>query len=186
MIDIDGQLFADYIRHFSFPAYYRIQDIESLTGLQALSQLSSASFGSTGLDDRGLSLVCRVSTLDNLNLQDTLISNQGLAALRQLPLLNILRLKDNPQLDNACVPILAQLQSLNELQLHETAITSEGLALLAELTNLRELLFDEFSLGDSQEPLLALSARLPECRIVVKGRGEAFQGELIGDWRESA
>lgn len=187
MIEIDGQIFAEDIRHFSFPVWHRITNMASLVRLQEFSSLSSASFTGTGLDDIGLSLVCRVSTIDNLNLQDTQITDQGLQALVKLPALKSLRLKENPQLGNACMPFLASIKSLTELQLHETGIDAEGLNLLTGLKQLEDLCLDAENFGpyptDCRDQLIALSARLPECRILVKGHGEALGGEIIGNWR---
>ncbi|PKL77184.1 MAG: hypothetical protein CVV27_06455 [Candidatus Melainabacteria bacterium HGW-Melainabacteria-1] len=182
MIRIDGQDFADEIAHFSFAAWHQIRQMHELEKLVGFKQLVSASFSGTGLDDAGLALICRVATLENLDLQDTCVTDRGIGLLTQLPALRILRLKENPQLTNACLPALVRLKGLVELQLHESAIDQAGLPQLAALNQLRDLCLDADNTGTSPEAVLSLSRQLPRCRILVKGRGEALGGAFQGHW----
>src|SRR5262249_53938994 len=123
-------------------------------------------------------------TIDNLNLQDTRISNEGLSALERLPDLKYLRLKENAHLSNACVPHLLKFKQLVDLQIHETSIDQDGVNQLVVMDTLRDICLDVWKDNYSFDALLGLSFRMPWCRILAKGRGEFFQGEFRGTWEK--
>jgi hypothetical protein len=177
-IHVDGQPFDASIEHFSFPLYHRIERMDELRKLKLFPNLKSAGFCGTNLDDAGLEHVSHVATLENLNLQDTKVSNDALVHLARLPRLKHLRLKENSQLTNECVPHLMRLESLIDLQIHETAIDQQGLSHLEGMKNLKDLCVDGWNDNDTFDSLLALSARMPECTILAKGRGTFFQGRF--------
>lgn len=182
-VQIDSQVFDAAIEHFSFPLYHEIKNMDELAKLRLLSRLRSANFSGTNLDDRGLLHVAGVATIDHLDLQDTKISNDGLAHLPSLPRLRYLRLKDNRQLTNDCIPHILRLEALVELQIHETSIDQDGVNQLASLQNLRDICLDIWGDNVSFQSLLRLSARMPQCTILVKGRGEFCDGTFDGTWR---
>ena len=184
MISIDGQQFDPSSEHFSFDLYHQIDDMRELAKLRAFANLKSANFCGSGLDDVGLRYVSDVPTLENLNLQDTRISDDGLCVLVRLPNLKYLRLKENAQLSNACIPHLLKLKQLTDLQIHKTAIDQRGLNQLVGMEALRGICLDVWKDNYSLEELLDFSVRMPECTILVKGRGEFFQGGFTGTWDE--
>lgn len=136
---------------------------------------SSASFHDVPIDDEGLACLCEVSTIENLVLQNTRVSNAGLSQLARLTALVHLRLEDNPQLSDECVPHLRSLWRLQSLAVHETSITASGLAQLAGLPELRDLCVDDET--GSEAELLELSKLLPRCEILIKGWGALLAGE---------
>lgn len=156
--------------------------MQQLRRLAALPRLSSASFCDVPLTDEGLGYVCECTTLDNLRLQHTALTNGGLAVLARLPALRYLRLKDNPQLDDGCVPHLSALTRLVNLQVHETSIRATGLMALSGVPDLEELVVDTET--GSREALEALSRKRPKCEILVKGQGSFFAGRFEGRWQE--
>lgn len=182
LISIDGQLFDPSSEHFSFAPYHRIGDMRELAKLRGFANLRSASFYDTGLNDEGLRYVSDVPTIENLNLQDTRISNEGLGVLERLPQLLYLRLKENEQLSNECIPHLLKLRQLVDLQIHETSIDQCGLNQFAVMGSLEDICLDVWGNNYSFEGLLGLSTRMPRCRILAKGRGEFWQGEFSGTW----
>jgi len=179
---IDHQMFDATIEHFSFSFYHQIEDMDELAKLSRLPRLRSATFMGTGLDDRGLSHVCGVATIEHLDLQDTMVSDGGLACLARLPRLTHLRLKANRQLTNACIPNILRLAALTELQIHETSIDQAGANQLATLSNLRDLCLYVEDDNYTFEALRQLSGRMPRCTILAKGRGEFLDGEFDGTW----
>ena len=181
-IQIDNQPFDPTIELFSFPLHHVIETMDELAKLRLLGRLKSAGFRGTQLDDRGLAYVAGVSTIDHLDLQETKISNHGIAVLARLPRLNYLRLKDNPQLTNDSIPHLLKLEDLIELQVHETSINQDGVNQLDTLHNLRNLCVDVSDGNYSFPALLELSARMPRCTILAKGRGEFCGGQFDGTW----
>lgn len=182
MISIDGQLFDPSSEHFSFALYHQIGDVGELAKLRGFTNLKSASFCGSGLDDVGLRYVSDVPTIENLNLQDNRISNEGLCVLERLPKLKYLRLKENAQLSNECIPHLLKLKQLMDLQIHETSIDQFGLNQLAVMGTLTDICLDVWGDNYSFAGLLDLSTRMLQCRILAKGRGEFWQGEFSGTW----
>jgi hypothetical protein len=184
MLLIDGELFDPSCGHFSFSVFHKISDMTELTKLRAFTNLKSASFFASGLDDVGLRYVADVPTIENLNLQDTRISNEGLSVLERLPYLKYLRLKENAQLSNECIPHLLKLKQLVDLQIHETSIDQYGVEQLVAMGNLTDICLDVWKDNFSFDKLLDLSNRMPQCRILAKGRGEFYQGEFRGKWNK--
>jgi hypothetical protein len=182
LITIDGQPFNPSSEFFTFDGDHQIGDMRELAKLREFTNLKSASFWATGLDDVGLRFVSDVPTIENLNLQDTRISNEGLSVLERLPGLKYLRLKENRQLSNACIPHLLKLKQLVDLQIHETSIGQDGLSQLVVMDNLVDICLDVWKDNYSFDALLDLSFRMPRCTILAKGRGEFFQGEFRGTW----
>lgn len=180
-IEICGQSFDKSIKHFSFKtSFFKIENMEELKQLAAFPNLESANFSDTNLNDLGLQYVCANKNIDNLDLQATQITDEGLRYLGQLKNLQYLRLKENDQLTNACIPYLNQLQNLVDLQIHETSITREGLKLLA-IQSLENLILDIDDDNFSYEDLLEFSSRYPTCEILAKGEALFYGGRLIND-----
>lgn len=186
VIRIDGESFSSSIEHFSFSIDHdQIENMHELANLRLFPRLTSASFGSTNLDDVGLAHLSRVPTLENLNLQDTRITDDGLACLQHLPRLQHVRLKENAQLTNACIPHLLRLNALEELQVHETSIDQHGLARLEGMKTLRHIVLDVRRGNYAFDTLLALSTRMPACTILAKGHGEFCRGRFDGTWDDA-
>lgn len=178
-ITICGQPFNTSAEHFGFEwPFQKITDMSELLKLKEFRALKSASFGSTNLNDEGLEIVCANTRIENLDLQDTKITSDGLQFLAQLKGLKYLRLKENHQLGNASVVHLNQLHQLIDLQIHETSISHRGLATLS-LPQLQDLLVDIRKNNHTRETLLALSRRIPNCTILAKGDSEFYQGEMV-------
>ncbi|KQV54466.1 MULTISPECIES: hypothetical protein [unclassified Duganella] len=176
---IQGAPFDTSISHLSLHSKL---DMEELRLLAEFKHLSSASFSGTNLDDIGLGHVCRVTSIENLDLQFTEISNQGLSSLENLPRLAKLRLKENDQLTNDCIGYLTRLDSLVELQIHETSIDQQGIKQFALMGKLRNFLIDFDNCNGSFETVKELSLEMADCEILVKGHGEFRNGEFFGKW----
>lgn len=175
-VDICGQQFERSLEYFIFawPAP-EITNMEELRKLRQFPNLSGASFGSTNLDDDGLRWVCENANIENLDLQDTKISNAGLVALKELHDLKILRLKENPQINNDAIQHLNALVNVVDLQLHETSVNHEGLARLT-LPRLDQLLVGIWDGNYSFDFLQELSERL-QCTVLAKGDAEFRRGK---------
>jgi hypothetical protein len=182
LISIDGKLFDPSSEHFSFDLFHRIGDMRELANLRGFVNLKSAAFRDTILDDVGLRYVSDVPTIEKLDLQHTRVTNEGLSVLERLAKLKYLRLKDNAQLSNECIPHLLKLKQLENLQIHETSIDQYGLSDLAAMDSLRSICLDVYEGNYTFDKLLDLSTRMPQCLILAKGRGEFSQGEFSGTW----
>ncbi len=183
-IEIGGQHFDKTIKHFSFKtSFFTIEKMEELEKLAGFPNLKSAGFCDTNLNDLGLKYVCANENIDNLDLQATQITDEGLQYLGQLKNLKHLRLKENDQLTNACIPYLNQLQNLENLQIHETSINQEGLKLLT-IKNLKNLLISIDDENFSKTAILEFSRRHPTCEILAKGEALFYGGFIINNDEE--
>ncbi|MCS4303477.1 hypothetical protein [Chryseobacterium sp. BIGb0232] len=171
--------------------HFRLEWGESLSNFSELSYLSqfpnlrSATFTNTNLNDEGLAHVSDCSMIDNLNLQDTEITNEGIQYLQNLYTLRYLRLKDNLQLTDECVPYLIELESLENLEIQETSITENGLKKLTALKYLEKLSIYVQNNNYTFEGLLQISRELPkDCELLAKGNGSFYNGEFKGTWKD--
>jgi hypothetical protein len=177
VIIVFGERLAPSTDYFSPRDTHGDHDMNELRRLRGLPRLTHVSFYDTPIDDEGLAFVCEVPTIENLVLQNTRVSNTGLGPLARLSALIHLRLKDNPQLSDECVPHLLGLSRLQTLAVHETSITASGLAQLAGLPELRDLCVDDET--GTEAELRELSMLLPRCEILVKGWGALLAGEYL-------
>jgi hypothetical protein len=125
-----------------------------------------------------------VATIENLNLR-TKISNDGLALLASLPRLKCCG-SGQPPADERLHPHILRLEALVELQIHGTTIDQDGVDQLTALPNLQDLCLDVRDGNYSFHALLRLSARMPRCTILAKGRGEFCGGTFDVTWDEVA
>lgn len=178
-IEICGQSFDPSSSYFSFEwPFTEIENMFELEKLTGFFNLTEVSLGSTNLDDAGLEIVCRNTGIENLNLQDTHISDDGIKYLSRLPNLKYLRLKENDQLTNGCIEYLNQISNLLDLQIHETSIDQKGLELL-NISQLEDVLVNVRNENYSFEFLEGLSRRLSGCKVLAKGKAEFLNGEVL-------
>lgn len=121
--------------------------LQIISGLR-LTQLTLP--GRHSVTDGGLSFLCRLSLLTELDLTDyTHVSDQGVAQLATMTRLKKLSLS-NTQVTDAGLPPLRNLQELLELCLDRTAVTSRGVAgLVTCLPHLQVLGLASTPVGDS-------------------------------------
>ncbi len=169
--------------HFVLHWGHSFKDVEHLFRLRQFTRLRSANFSGSDLDDAGLLRLSDYVELENLDLQDTQITVAGTGYLKQLKNLKYLRLKENPQLTNECIPNLIAIAHLQELQIHETSITEEGVQSLAILKHLRHLTLDVRKNNYTFDGLLKLSIAIPHCEILAKGDGVFCNGIFDGTWK---
>lgn len=103
--------------HFSLKWEDSLSYINELFNLNQFPNLKSASFSGSNLNDEGLTHISNCSEIENLNLQETEITNEGIKYLKKLSKLKHLRLKGNPQLTNDCISYLMEIENLHNLQI---------------------------------------------------------------------
>ena len=122
------------------------------------------------LDDEGLRYVLKfIKGVNQLDLDENEISNESLQLLSPLEYVNELRLKDNAQLDDICIPFLANLKELSLLHLHGTSVTAKGAIALRSSPSLRTLFLSHHS-SNTDADWNKLKDSLPQCRIIVDHR----------------
>jgi len=169
--------------HFSPELGESLKNVKSLKNLIHFSNLKSASFNDTDLNDQGLAFICNLSQLENLNLQETNISDDGLKNLTKLKNLKYLRLKENYQLTDDCVQYLIGIENLEDLQIQGTAITQKGLDQLTVMKNLKQIVVDVWKDNFTELSLTKFSENIPDCTILAKGKGEFKNGVFEGLWK---
>ncbi len=152
-------------------------DIEELKKIRLLTKLTHMNASSHLLHDEHLEIIGSVNQLEMLDLVMTEITDQGLGKISTLQRLVELRLKDNPQLTDVCIPYLANLKSLKSIHLGNTNMTFVGLKKLLSTLTLETIILDsEFQ--EFLEPLLVLSRDYPKLEILLKGTGTISKGHL--------
>lgn len=181
-IKIGSHWYETGLEYFVLPYGDSVRKTSILPALRQLPNLKGASFGGSDLNDTGMEILCELPQLENLDLQDTQITNDGLCGLKKLKHLKHLRLKENPQLNNSCILHLKQVPSLQTLQIHDTSINQDGLDRLAGMPSLNDIVLSVHNGNYTYEKLLRLSLALPHCRILAKGQGEFLNGAFDGSW----
>jgi hypothetical protein len=139
--------------------------------------MSHLNFNYSDFTDKDLEKLERKSSVTSLDIQGTDLTDDGLAHLVPMTSLSELRLKDNPQLTDGCIPHLSKLSYLSSIHIENTAISVVGLRNLLENVGVDQIILgSEFN--ESIEKLLALSALYPTTEILFKGRGIIFNGQL--------
>jgi uncharacterized membrane protein len=90
-------------------------------------QLISLNLGATNIEDAHLAILSHFPHLQKLFLQQTQITDKGIAALENLDYLTYLNLYET-KITDASLPQLSQLKRLKKLYLWQTATTKEGIA----------------------------------------------------------
>jgi WD40 repeat protein len=120
---------------------------EDLAPLQGLTTLRDLNLDHTEITDQGMKVIGGLEGLVKLSLTNTQVTDAGLAELKNLTRLEFLRLDKLPITD-AGLAHLAALPRLREISLYQTRITDEGLAHLRGLSSLEILSLDETAIGD--------------------------------------
>ena len=130
---------------------------ESTQTLRILN-LSESIFG-----DDNVGNVAQFVNLEDLDLWQTDISDEGLKGLTVLENLKRLVLKQDRDVTNAGLETLATMKSLETLDLEETSIDDDGIMVLKDLPNLKRLIVAQTSV--TEEGAAALKKELPDLTI---------------------
>jgi hypothetical protein len=114
-------------------------------------------------------LLNRLTHIDELDLKEALITNEGVKLLSRLPHIGILYLKDCPNLDNDCVPYLNRLHTLKELSVASTEVDITGVLKLDQLIQLETLQFSTPVTNQLYEQMLLLAQQHQGCTFYVNG-----------------
>ena len=165
---------ATYL-HIDFFRDKGIDELQKLTALKLLEHLNAAS---ADLNDDHLEIIGQLVSLELLDLDLTELSDQSLRFIEPLQNLRELRLKDNPQLTDECIPSLIQLTSLKQVHIENTGITWKGLKQLVSEVDLESVILgSEFN--DFEDELLTISSLRPEMEILFKGMGMIRNGNWL-------
>lgn len=125
---------------------------------------------SEATDQHIVFMVNRITHVDELDLKEALVTNDGIKQLTALKKIGKLYLKDCPNLDNGCVPYLNQLTTLEHLSVASTEIDIAGVVRLDKLTALKSLAFSTPETGMLYEQVEVLAAQHPGCIFYINGK----------------
>ena len=132
--------------------------------LARLTTVVELSLAETQVTDQGLAQWTGMPKLRRLVLDGVPLRGPGLAGLKNLPALSDLQLACPTITDFACNS-LAELKGLKRLSLATSAVTDEGLVLLGSLQDLEEL--DLSGTKATPQGVDTLRGKLPKCRVLL-------------------
>lgn len=135
-------------------------------------EINRYNFRDTEVDDEWLFwITARVKVIHQLDLDNTLVTDEGIKHLSKLESITELRLKGCHSISNACLGNLNKLTGLELLHLQGTAVDLNNIHELKALKNLKMLLL---SSNDSVEIIVEKTAALkkifPSCEIIINGQ----------------
>jgi hypothetical protein len=137
---------------------------ETFESLGEWTQLQDLGLEESGITDAGLAHLARLTQLRKLSLADTQVTDAGLEHLKGLTQLETLVLAST-QVTGTGLKHLKGLTQLKTLDLQCSQLTTDGLAYLKELTQLKNLTMCRTPADDNYDNRAALKNALPNCRI---------------------
>ena len=122
-------------------------------------------------------LAAHVKSIDMLDLDETDITNDGIAYLTQMDFIKELRLKGINEIDNDCISHLNKIKELELLHVRGTSITLDGLLKLDNQAGLKHLLFSTDLEKPDETKMLQLRELMPDCRFTIDGKDYNFGDE---------
>lgn len=113
-------------------------------------------------------LTSRISTIQEIHLRCTNVTDQGVRYISTLNGLRQLTLKDHRNITKACLPDVNKLSGLEFLDISKNSLSIEDLHLLTGLKNLKQLIVSSDAQDDARPAELEkLRAQFPGCEITV-------------------
>jgi hypothetical protein len=168
-------------RSATFAATDRITGVRLASQTQDTDEVREVRFPATPFGDSDLARVARLTTLQNLILDTTRVTDPGLARLAGLTNLRELDLGDT-RIDGSGLAHLKELKDLRALDLRRTPLNGDNLVHLRPLIGLRRLYLQETLIRDSGIVHLAAVTGLTELSLRhtrVTDAGLASLNELV-------
>jgi hypothetical protein len=137
-----------------------------LAYLASCPNLEQVRFGGCRIDNRATTALAQIKSLQIIDLQHSLVTDEGIAALEALPKLRIVRLSSQfaPRITDASLPFLGAIKTLEELEIDQTWLTyDKGFSYLKELPALKKLILTK--VVASAEDIAKLKADHPTVDI---------------------
>jgi len=154
--------------------------LKYIANLKSLRYLSLAGVRDPRLDEN-LSHVAGLMELEEINFEDSIIGDAGLAHLRNMKKLRKLDLFSNPntgKITDAGIAHLKTLTALEEVRLPSQSLTDIGLQHLAELNSLKKLNLWSTHLTDGGIAVVAQMKSLEEVDVMCPNLTDAGFGRL--------
>lgn len=115
--------------------------------VRRLEKVNLVQVRSSPAEDDDLKIIGQLSHVDDLDLQGTRITDEGLIHLKRLPMLRILELSGT-QITGEGLAHLSECASLTHLNLHETQVVDSSLVHLKQIPNLSGVALDDTRVTD--------------------------------------
>ena len=138
-----------------------------LSHLASCENLEAVRLGGCKVDNRVTEALAQIKSLQSVDLQHTTaVSDEGIAALKALPKLRIVRLSPqfSPRITDAALAALGDIKTLEEIELNETWLTYEkGFSHLKDLASLKKLVLTK--VVASEDDIAKLKADHPSAIV---------------------
>ena len=124
-------------------------------------------------------MVTQVRSINMLDLDETDITNDGIAHLTKMDFIKELRLKGIREIDNDCIIHLNNIKGLELLHLRGTSITLDGILKLDKQPGLKTLLFAHDENEPEKEKMLQLRELMPDCEFIINGKTYYFENPAM-------
>jgi Leucine-rich repeat (LRR) protein len=146
-------------------------DATFIGGLQDKERLERLVFDGEGFTDELLDELCHVKLLQELDLTDSKISDNGLLYLERLANLRKLDLSGCQSITDDGLRNLAGLSNLEELNLKQSGVTGHGFSHLKGLENLRQVILSSGQINSAGRTAIDDFKRsMPNCNVDVQPR----------------
>jgi Leucine-rich repeat (LRR) protein len=141
-------------------------DATFIGGLQDKEKLARLVFDGEGLTDELLDQLCHVTLLQELDLTDSKISDNGLLYLERLANLRKLDLSGCKSITDDGLRNLAGLSNLEELNLTKSGVTGQGFSHLKELEKLRQVILSSGQINSAgSKAINDFKRSTPNCNV---------------------
>ncbi len=137
---------------------------DDLEYLRYLSGLSTLSAYGTPIDDKDIPLLLENSTIVNLHLEKTAITDSGLALLAKANWLEDVSFGQNDRITDQGLRHLGKIKSLQRISVRQTKVSDVGLKSLYGLTNLVYLNTSDTDV--TEQGARAFRQRMPNCQLI--------------------
>lgn len=137
-----------------------------LAHLASCPILEQVRLGGCRVDNRVTEALAQIKSLQSVDLQHSLVTDEGIAAFKALPKLRIVRLSPqfSPRITDASLAFLGGIKTLEEIEINETWLTYEkGFSHLKELPSLKKLVLTKVIA--SVEDIAKLKADRPTIEV---------------------
>lgn len=119
-------------------------------------------------------MVTQVKSINMLDLDETDITNDGVAHLTQMNFIKELRLKGIREIDNHCIVHLNKIKGLELIHVKGTSVTIDGILKLDSKPGLKELFFSAKDGEITNEKMLELKKLMPGCSFTIDAKSYYF------------
>ncbi len=159
-------------------------DLAVIQALTEFPRLRAVRLGGTGVGDEVCGVLGQLQALEDLDLRDCPVSDDGLASLEQLPKLKALRLSGKNgecSVSDIGMESVGKITTLKVLAIDFLWVSEEGLGMLKDLKELQELYLAGTTIGNDALGMLGQHPKLKKVRLAanqIDAEGLAQLGEL--------